>query len=115
MGNLGLSGVNSYVISVTMENKRKDAALRRVRLVNRSGTGSAIKVVVPSEIAKIEMGGVGEGLVGIDFGANNATNSVKIEAKSDRGTYPFEFKIPPEESLRPLTLKIDEFLALKKR
>lgn len=114
MSSMGLSGVNSYVISCKFENARKDSVLRRVRLVNRSG-GTVRKVVVPGEVSKLEIGSSAEAFMGVDFGANNKNDTIKLDAKSDRGSYVIEFKIPPTESIRPLELSADQFTVHKKR
>ena len=71
---------------------------------------------MPGEIGKIEIGESANGMLGVDFGAGGITSdAVKIEAKSDRGTYPFELKIPIGESLRPLQLTEEEFAKEAKR
>ena len=105
---MGMSGVNSFLVKVKFENLRSDnASLRRVRLVNRSpSTSSVKKVVCPREVELIKAGETGVGYLGFDFGTGGGEkmDGVKLEAKTDRGSFPFEFKIPVGEQMRGLNL-----------
>jgi len=102
IASMGLS-MNSTVLSVTFTNARSDGGLvRRVRVLCRSGLK---KSVVPQEIVSLKPGEQAVAMLGMDFGMGMSKDGVvKIDVKSDRGSYSVDWKVPMEEKLVPLPM-----------
>ncbi|GMI37176.1 hypothetical protein TrRE_jg6179 [Triparma retinervis] len=107
IASMGLS-MNTTVLSVTFTNARTDGGvIRRIRVLCRAGLK---KSVVPQEVASLKPGEQAVALLGMDFGMGMSKDGgVKIDCKSDRGSYSVDFKVPMEEKLIPLPMSGEAF------
>mmetsp|Transcript_17345 Transcript_17345/g.34531 ORF Transcript_17345/g.34531 Transcript_17345/m.34531 type:complete len:520 (-) Transcript_17345:227-1786(-) len=102
---------SGYVgLEMRFENQRNDTGtIRRVRIVQRGGDA---KATPPLEIAAIGKGKMAVGFMAIDYGMMVGLRDigpVRLEIKTDRGTYPVEFRPPIGELLVPTRMDKSTF------
>jgi len=104
LGILRLPVKTSMCVQIKFVNKRSDGVvLRHVRILQRGGLG-VNKIVLPSEISKLEKNQGALSIIGIDFGPSLSVSgnriSVKFDIKTGAETYSAEIKPPMGEVLR---------------
>jgi hypothetical protein len=94
--------------------RRSDSGtLRRVRMIQRGGTGIAPKrVIVPQEVGALKKDQMSAVVLGLDFASlsdKDGASMARFDIKSDRGSNSIDVRPPLGEILQPCVLSSTKF------